>query len=412
MTPNRSHAPRVVWLEGLRGAATLQVFLLHYLTAFFPGANDRGAAPFHYSWEAWIARPSPLFWLFDGYSAVYLFFLLSGTVLTYSFRAAPLQIPQQVMRRVVRLIMPVFFAAALASLLFSLYPTSHVAVGAITGSTKWLATIGPDPFSVRHFVREVAIESLFTGYQWSTLFVPLEPHLDTISGSFNAPFWTLHVELWGSFLVMALVAMQHASGKLYRLFLITTPFLFWSHPLMLFVAGHLLADFALHPHGKSVWRSLAAAASLALGVALCCSRDWRIVDSLRQLFAPVAVRGDDLFHFQSQLGALFVYLAVLTSVWVQRWLSSRLFQRLGKLSFSVYLVHFPILFTISCATFLEFIPLGYGAAVAVAGVVGTIVTALFAVVFERWVDGAAVQVARKVGKTQTTPGRPVVGDVG
>jgi peptidoglycan/LPS O-acetylase OafA/YrhL len=400
MTPNRSHAPRVAWLEGLRGAATAQVFLLHYLTAFFPGANDRGDAPFHYGWEAWIARPSPLFWLFDGYSAVYVFFLLSGTVLTYSFRAAPLQIPQQVIRRVVRLIVPVFFAAALASLLFSLVPTSYVTAGALTGSTKWLTTIGPSPFSVGHFVREVAIESLFTGYQWSTLFPPLESHLDTITGSFNAPFWTLHIELWGSFLVMALVAIRRASGKLYRVSLIATPFLFWSHPLMLFVAGHLLADFAMRPRGKSTWRSLAAAASLALGIALCCSRDWLAVNSLRLWLTPGAVRGNDLFHFQSQLGALFVYLAVLASARLQHWLSLRPFQRLGRLSFSVYLVHVPVLFTISCATFLALLPLGYGTAVAVAGVVGIVVTTLFAVVFERWVDGVAVRVARNLGKTR------------
>ncbi|WP_368621852.1 acyltransferase family protein [Paraburkholderia sp. BR13444] len=401
MTANRSPAPRVAWLEGLRGAATVQVFLLHYLTAFFPGANDRSDAPFHFGWEAWIARPSPLFWLFDGYSAVYVFFLLSGTVLTYSFRAAPLQIPRQVVRRVARLIGPVFIAAALASLLFSLLPGSHVAAGAVTGSTKWLATIGPDPFSVSHFVREVAVESLFTGYQWSTLFPSLEPHLDTIAGSFNAPLWTLHCELWGSFLVMALVATQHVSRKLYRGLLIATPILFWSHPLMLFVAGHLLADFAQRERDKSIWRSLAAAASLALGVALGCARDWPVVDGIRQWLTPLAVRGDDLFHFQSQLGAFFVYLAVLTSVRLQRWLSSRPFLRLGKLSFSVYLVHFPVLFTVSCSIFLMFAPLGYGVAVALACGVGVVVTALLALAFERWVDGIAVQFARNLGKVRT-----------
>jgi peptidoglycan/LPS O-acetylase OafA/YrhL len=219
-----------------------------------------------------------------------------------------------------------------------------------------------------------------------------------VTGSFNAPFWTLRVELWGSFLVMALVAMQHVSRKLYCVLLIATPFLFWSHPLMLFVAGHLLADFALRPRGKSGWRSLAA--SLALGIALCCTRNRHAVDGLREWLTPRAVRGDDMFHFQSQLGAFFVYLAVLASARLQRWLSLRPFQRLGRLSFSIYPVHFSVLFTIGCATFLALLPLGYGMAVAVTGVVGMIVTALFAVIFERWVDSAAVQVARNLGKTQ------------
>jgi hypothetical protein len=62
---------RVRYLEGLRGIAALQVVLLHFVTAFAPNAAEHA--------------PAPLPVLFDGHTAVYVFFLISGAVLTPSF---------------------------------------------------------------------------------------------------------------------------------------------------------------------------------------------------------------------------------------------------------------------------------------------------------------------------------------
>ena len=62
---------KVEYLEGLRGVAAMQVVLLHFFTGFMPEtASMRLAA----------VQPA-----FDGHTAVYVFFLISGTVLTPSF---------------------------------------------------------------------------------------------------------------------------------------------------------------------------------------------------------------------------------------------------------------------------------------------------------------------------------------
>src|ERR1700739_3131929 len=75
-------APRIVYLESIRALAALHVVLLHFFAAFAPDlvfALPAGAA------VAGLIHLSPLYFLYDGYSAVYIFFALSGYVLTRSF---------------------------------------------------------------------------------------------------------------------------------------------------------------------------------------------------------------------------------------------------------------------------------------------------------------------------------------
>ena len=87
--PSRQYAesrddkvPRIAYLESIRGLAALQVLLLHFLGAFAPDlvvSLPAGAGIAGY------IHLSPLYFLYDGYSAIYIFFALSGYVLTPVF---------------------------------------------------------------------------------------------------------------------------------------------------------------------------------------------------------------------------------------------------------------------------------------------------------------------------------------
>ena len=61
---------KVQYLEGLRGIAAMQVVLLHFVSGFMPDTAQHAWPPLHV--------------LYDGHTAVYVFFLISGTVLTPS----------------------------------------------------------------------------------------------------------------------------------------------------------------------------------------------------------------------------------------------------------------------------------------------------------------------------------------
>ena len=102
--------PRIAYLESIRGLAALQVLLLHFLAAFAPDlvfSLPAGAAVAGY------IHLSPLYFLYDGYSAVYIFFALSGYVLTRSFERHLAQPSSQILARVIRLGLPAITATLL-----------------------------------------------------------------------------------------------------------------------------------------------------------------------------------------------------------------------------------------------------------------------------------------------------------
>src|SRR5580704_3009451 len=58
--PNPIRLAKVQYLEGMRGIAAVQVVLLHFVTAFLPDTAEHAAPPLHILW--------------DGHTAVYVFF--------------------------------------------------------------------------------------------------------------------------------------------------------------------------------------------------------------------------------------------------------------------------------------------------------------------------------------------------
>ena len=179
---------KVQYLEGLRGIAAMQVVLLHFVSGFIPETAQ----------HAW----PPLRVLFDGHTAVYVFFLISGAVLTPSF-ARPGPFVAKMAKRVVRLGIPVAAAAVIATLLLAAWPDAHLRAAALTGSA-WLAMDSSGAPTLAHLAREVSLDSLLLGYREATLFAPLAERLPLMQQSLDAPFWSLHLELYGSLLVLAL----------------------------------------------------------------------------------------------------------------------------------------------------------------------------------------------------------------
>jgi peptidoglycan/LPS O-acetylase OafA/YrhL len=165
-------APRVAWLDGLRGIAAMQVVLLHYVCAFLPAVGSTYPLAIHDFW--WRGLVSiPFVFLYDGSSAVYLFFIMSGVALTYAFSAHPFAFLPTMIRRLIRLGVPMAGAILLAAALFALLPDAHIAAARRTGSA-WMLGIGPREISVASIVHQIVFEGLLTGF----------------SGASQLPDWT------------------------------------------------------------------------------------------------------------------------------------------------------------------------------------------------------------------------------
>jgi hypothetical protein len=174
---------KVQYLEGLRGIAAMQVVLLHFVTGFLPYTAEHAWPPFRT--------------LFDGHTAVYVFFLISGTVLTPSF-ARPGSFIGKIAKRVVRLGIPIAAAAAIATALLALFPDAHRQAAALTGS-RWLAMDSSGAPTLGHLAREIGLDSLLLGYREATLFAPLAgqlPPMDLSTRRSGRCIWNFTVRCW------------------------------------------------------------------------------------------------------------------------------------------------------------------------------------------------------------------------
>ena len=378
---------KVQYLEGLRGIAAMQVVLLHFVSGFMPDAAQ----------HAW----PPLRVLFDGHTAVYVFFLISGAVLTPSF-ARPGPFVAKLVKRVVRLSIPVAAAAVIATLLLAAWPDAHLRAAALTGSA-WLAMDSSGAPTLAHLAREVSLDSLLLGYREATLFAPLAERLPLMEQSLDAPFWSLHLELYGSLLVLVLVWLRARSAWLHRGAIAAGFVLFGTHPMFLFVLGHLLSRVMSVRDGDLAWPRavlpVAGTLLLAVGLALSATKDWRVIEVCRLWLDDIELAGvPNLFQFASQLAALLIFVGALLCSPVQALLERQACRHLGRLSFGIYLLHFPILFTVACLMLIGTQPvLPFAASVAIVFVLFIGITMFAALLFERWIDRPGIALSRRAG---------------
>jgi peptidoglycan/LPS O-acetylase OafA/YrhL len=102
----------------------------------------------------------------------------------------------------------------------------------------------------------------------------------------------------------------------------------------------------------------------------------------------------DNFHWQGEVGATLVFAGVTLCVPVARWLSRGIFLWLGRLSFSIYLLHFPVMQTIGCLVFSVTVPAGYLTACALGLAGGLFCTLVLATCFEKCIDRKAIMLSK------------------
>ena len=196
----RAKVPRIGYLESIRGLAAVQVLLLHFLAAFAPNlvfALPAGAPIAGY------IHLSPLYFLYDGYSAVYIFFALSGYVLTRSFERNLAQPSSQVLARIIRLGVPALAATLVAAAVMLAFGKPNFAAGELSGSA-WFAKQWDTDLSILSVIRDGTVNALFLGYSGLPGVAFLAPWQQPVEHSLVAPLWTLSLEFYGSMLILLL----------------------------------------------------------------------------------------------------------------------------------------------------------------------------------------------------------------
>jgi peptidoglycan/LPS O-acetylase OafA/YrhL len=311
-----------------------------------------------------------------------VFFLLSGTVLTYAYERAPMQIGGHAVRRLIRLGIPLLGACLVA---FVLRGAGDGALRAAALHSAWLAR-QVAPITAQGALLDGTVRAL-TGYADTTLFAPLAAFLPVANRAVDEPIWSLHVELWGSAMMLLVVVSRVRGVWTGRVVFAVLAVLCGLTPMVLFLVGAAAAGLARREVNRPLFGCLLLAAGIAASA-------WHAAPGLyavaRVLDAGEVLRPERFFSLSSLAAAIGIYGGVLLVGAARRGLAVAPLRWLGRLSFSIYLLHAPVLLSAGVAALRAGGP-------AVALGVTAVVTIGGAVAFARLVDGPALRVSRRGG---------------
>ena len=319
---------RIAPLDSLRGLAALIVVFHHCLVTFplFWSVYQRPAT----TPLMRVLGNSPVHLLWDGPEFVLVFFTLSGFVLSLPFWGErPLTYRQFVVRRIFR-IYPTYLAAVAIGMI-SMSLLSH---GPLVGLSAWTTQFWNRPLD------------------WKTLFDHMFLMASAGNNYVDTPVWSLVVEMHASLLFPILIlAIRRSETASFALALglafagdwaarvdpgghpFFTSFATTTNFLWLFVAGAILARHRTEL-AAFVARVPPPIQILTLAGALIA------LNSIWQFGAA------EKWRFLEQSGAVVLVVCAAFMGWLQRLLDVRPLRWLGKISYSLYLIHFVVLFTL------------------------------------------------------------------
>lgn len=311
-------------LDGVRGVAAVVVLLYHLTLMARPRLEETAGL-----WE-WITQ-SPLRPLTAGSEAVLVFFVLSGLVVSIPALSATFDWLRYYPSRLIRLYLPVIGAVLFAVALILLVPRLP---GAITPDS-WLADRVASSVSLGQVVEESSllpetytIVNVLWSLRWEVIFSILLP-VFVVVGRAVKHRWALAATI-----SIALGVAGRLIGVDALVYLPT----FFLGTLIAVNLDELRAwadRIATRGRGL-IWGALATASVLLL-----------IMSWLARPFAPAGSQLSAALWGLAGAGAAGLIVVAIGSPLAKRMLSARLPLWLGRVSFSLYLVHVPVLASVA-----------------------------------------------------------------
>lgn len=376
---------KITYLDGLRGIAAVNVMIMHFFVVLTPAMVYSNQTPSHFGNFESVFSSTPLGLIGAGNFSVCIFFVLSGFVLTQKyFRTAESSIIiSGAVRRYLRLAVPVLGAVILSFLLssaglFRYYAETVLVTSGNNPANYWMSywTFTPDIIDA---VKQALWESFFTG---SDLY-------------YNPVLWTMTIEFYGSMLVFAMSLLFGLRRNRWTFYLAAAVVFFNSYYLA-FLIGMALADVStnkmpgLNTGNKKILLTLLCV-GLFLGSYPVSNP---IVNSSLYAFLNNGLFKNPkmIYHI---LGAGMIMYVLLHSERLQKVFSSPVPAFLGKISYSLYLVHFLVISSLTCALFLALYPImPYGAAVIAACLLSLLLIIPVSYLFYKYIDKAGVVLSK------------------
>jgi peptidoglycan/LPS O-acetylase OafA/YrhL len=353
---------RIRSLDGLRGFAAVIVLIHHALLAVPVLAEpyvtgDRADEPI-----AGLLLYTPLHFFWEGRAAVYVFFILSGIVLTLPVMKAGAAFswlayyPQ----RLLRLYIPVW--------------------GAVILGVLWLIAV-PRSLWLQNRAWDLDARSVF-----------LDMTLLAGHGGIVSPLWSLRWEIWFSLLLPVFVFVGIKLARVWWLVVIGCLGIIAVSGVLNQGALTYLPMFMIGVSVATVLPKVVESGRKLGNVTGCVLTSAAVVALVSPWFVQFAFGagvGAAPLTALATVGALLAVYVAMTFAPIRRFLETRALQWLGLISFSLYLVHEPVI--ISSAYF-------FGDNLLIFGILlGVAVSFALAFLFYRFVEIPAHKLARRAG---------------
>ncbi len=363
------------YIDGMKGIGAIMVYFCHFVYAFYYGAYSLSPEHVHTrSGIELVLGRTPLNFFYNGNTAVCIFLVLSGFVLCLSYFKTKEQrrLREGAIKRYFRLMPMILAVNVMIFILMSLGLYRNRETAVITGSIAWFGGFNqfePDFFGMLK-------ESLAGCFIWG-------------SNDYNGVLWTIPYLFLGALVVYLAVFLAGENRLRY-----------FAYGVMLLVSlktdiyfagifsGLFLCDFFMtQDKWMALYRKRPAVPVLVFLLGFYLSSYPSFGASMEgTVYGLLPPAYTVIYHMA---GAVFLTAGVLGSERLKRFFSWKPFVYLGKISFSLYLIHFPVIAVFSCRFFLStWERLGYHPAAGIDFVLTTAFVILLSVLCRRYLEPA------------------------
>lgn len=363
-------------LDGLRGLAALAVVFCHFVQLYLPAAFLR-TAPDHFG-ESLISA-SPLNLIFNGNFAVAIFFVLSGFVLAAPFfsNKNSTWYLKAAIKRYPRLAIPALASTLIPCLIYIAFGSNFAATTELSGYPK------KEYFSGFNSITTAVWQGLIGAFLFA-------------EQDYNRVLWTIRTELIGSFGVFALLPILGRYRA--RIIAYTALVVILKDSYLLgFVLGTLAADLVIGY--RAVMSRSASIIALMVGLYL---GTFPYVGQELLIWRPISsIPMKNIFVISHIAGAFLCIIALPGLPSLQRALMTRTCAFLGRISYSMYLIHFTILGFLGSFIIIHFSSFGYGTSLIVAMTILLPVTVGVSYAFTLLIDEPSIRLSNYISKSLT-----------
>ncbi|WP_395489023.1 acyltransferase family protein [Cedecea davisae] len=366
---------KLLHIEGVRGVACLMVVLSHLALVFYPGVHEKELITNQV--ESFIFN-SPLPFFYSGTAAVFIFFVLSGYVLTYGVMKNSdilLAVSTMTIRRYFRLAIPVVASCVLSFLVikYSTVDTSKL--------SAWISSYGKFDASLSGSIYSGLLETFFRG-----------------GSAYNPVLWTMKIEFVGSLIIFFYCAVASKIERKNQIALAFSFVIFMlpisqteKYSYICFMAGTILHNTRFKIN--TPFSIIMVLIGIYFGGVHYGSSAYAYAISL--ISYPVFGEMTNAYYLFCAFSGILLVTAIIKNDMLSNLFSIKPFVYLGRVSFSVYLIHLPIMYLaapyIFNATSVFF---GYFEASLVASLITTTLIYLASNIFYKAFDAKAIKLSK------------------